>query len=107
MCGCLGWGHSPLEMTLMLSPAASYTTEVFFGAPGLYFDLASLSFQVPRVASSGAIHAEAAANNTADGNKQIILFLESPYCDFFRLEQEDFGDEWPHLVLVGRTIAPW
>src|SRR5258708_34008831 len=97
MCGCLGWGHSPLEMTLMLSPAASYTTEVFFGAAGLYFDLASLSFQVPRFASSAAIHAAATANNTANVNKQIILFIESPYCDFFRFEQRGFAGKWPNL----------
>ncbi len=57
--------------------------------------------------SSAATHAEAAANNIANVNKQIILFMESlPVAIFLRLKQEDFGDEWPQLDPVGRTIAP-
>jgi hypothetical protein len=39
------------------------------------------------------MHADAAANNTANVIKQIILFMESPMAIFQRLKQEDFGDE--------------
>jgi hypothetical protein len=40
-------------------------------------------------ASSAATHAEAAANNTANVKKQIILFMESP-SDFYIKDKEDF-----------------
>jgi hypothetical protein len=61
------------------------------------------------LASSAARHAEAAANNTANVNKQIILFMESPNAIFLRLKQEDFGDEWPQLDPSGTndsTVTP-
>jgi hypothetical protein len=43
------------------------------------------------------MHADAAANNTANVNKQIILFMESPIAIFCVLKQEDFWDEWPQF----------
>jgi hypothetical protein len=45
--------------------------------------------------SSAAKHAEAVANNTANVNKQIILFMESPIAILLRLKQEDFATNAP------------
>jgi hypothetical protein len=43
------------------------------------------------LASSAARHAEAAANNTANVNKQIILFMESPNAIFFAFKTTGLG----------------
>src|SRR5437667_5024807 len=67
----------PSTVIFTLSPAASYTTVLFFGAFGAIFDLASFSFQVP-VNASSAKHTAAATKHSTRVNTIIFVFMSSP-----------------------------
>src|SRR5579859_7299214 len=63
----------------MLSPAASYTTVVFFMNPGGIVDLASLSFHVPRF-GSWAKHTPTPTKHSARVSIRIVLAFMSFSC---------------------------
>jgi hypothetical protein len=67
----------PSTVIFTLSPAASYTTVLILVAPGLNFDLASLSFQVPMFRSA-AIHRAKPARNTTREARIVFVFMSLP-----------------------------
>src|SRR5437667_12796127 len=67
----------PSTVIFTLSPAASYTTVLFFGAFGAIFDLASFSFQVP-VNASSAKHTATATKHSAIVNTIVFAFMSPP-----------------------------
>src|SRR5207245_9240153 len=87
LCEGLPSAPTPSTITFTLSPAASYTTVVFFGAPAPILDLASSSFQVPIFTSSAATHTAAAATSTAKLNKPARAFINL-LCAFFAFDTE-------------------
>ena len=65
------------EDTGALSPAASYTTMVLFGAPGLNVDLDSSSFHEPRFALA-ARHTTAPAKHSTRETAMVLAFILPP-----------------------------
>src|SRR5205809_4295364 len=62
-------------VTFTWSPAASYTTVVFFPSPGVSFDLPSFNFHVPIFGSSAAKHAAPAKKQSATVNPIVFIFI--------------------------------
>src|SRR5580700_1734957 len=58
----------------MLSPAAVYTTVMFLGMPATNFDLASLSFHVPRVGFAAAKHIVRPTISIRHVNTAVLIF---------------------------------
>jgi hypothetical protein len=52
------------------------TTRVFFKVPGIIFDLASLSFQVP-IWGSAAKHVAAPKKQYSRANPSVLIFMPS------------------------------
>src|SRR6478672_8809892 len=68
--------------TFTWSPAASYTTVVFFPASGVSFDLPSFNFHVPICGSSAAKHVAPAKKQSATINPTVFDFMTSSSTDF-------------------------
>src|SRR5207244_391853 len=68
-------------ITFTWSPAASYTTVVFFPSPGVSFDFASFNFHVPIFGSSAAKHAASAKKQSARVNRIVLVFMPPPSTD--------------------------
>src|SRR5262245_27666327 len=69
-------------VTFTWSPAASYTTVVFFPSPGVSFDLPSFNFHVPIFGSSAAKHAAPAKKQSAAINPVVFVFISTSSTDF-------------------------
>src|SRR5213078_3136807 len=69
-------------ITFTWSPAASYTTVVFFPSPGVSFDFPSFNFHVPIFGSSAAKHAAPAKKQSARVNPIVFIFIPPPSTDF-------------------------
>src|SRR5438876_584830 len=69
-------------ITFTWSPAASYTTVVFFPSPGVSFDFASFNFHVPIFGSSAAKHAAPAKKQSATVNPIVFVFMPQTSTDF-------------------------
>src|SRR5712692_9812619 len=76
LCATLPSPSVPSTVIFMLSPATSTITVSFFGVPGVNFDLAELSFQVPTFES--AARATAAPTKHAASVSRVVLVLMSP-----------------------------
>src|SRR5205823_4833204 len=72
----------PSMVTFTWSPAASYTTVVFFPSPGVSFDLLSFNFHVPICGSSAAKHAAPAKKQSARVNPIVFIFMPPPSTHF-------------------------
>src|SRR5258707_39566 len=87
-------------ITFTWSPAASYTTAVFFPSPGVSFDFASFNFHVPIFSSSAAKHAAPAKKQSARVNPIVFLFMPPTSTDFqapsMFLSNLTNGSEKPH-----------
>jgi hypothetical protein len=62
---------------LILSPDAVYTTVRFLGIPGASFDLASLSFHVPRF-EFAAKHIVKPTKSDRNVRRAVLVFMLSP-----------------------------
>src|SRR5215475_12094327 len=64
----------PSDFTLTCPSRLDQTTRMFFKVPGVIFDFASFSFQVP-ICGSAARHAPPTKKQNASANPIVLIFM--------------------------------